>query len=222
MTAAPVDFDSMFGISATAWDFYREHADDAETIDPEDACTSPTRSWPRRWRSSRSCDPVLAGRIILEWRRAQIAHMGVNPDTGVNVVAEREEVQALIAGQVRGRSGRGAAQAEGAGRGARAPRRQAAGRLRQGRAGAPAQGAAAEARARAQGQAPRGRGQEGGRSRSRRRSKQAAKEGAVEKPKDAGEGAAAAAAAGSRRCRRRWPSRRRFRCRRRSRCRRRR
>ncbi|HXU72263.1 MAG TPA: DUF4157 domain-containing protein, partial [Polyangia bacterium] len=97
MVSAPVDFDSMFHIDGDAWDFYREHADDAETIDPEDACTSPTQKLAKAVAQASKNNPAFAGRIVLEWRRAQIAHMGVNPDTGVNVVQEREEVQALIA-----------------------------------------------------------------------------------------------------------------------------
>ncbi|HEX6835629.1 MAG TPA: hypothetical protein VF334_03600, partial [Polyangia bacterium] len=97
MVSAPVDFDSMFHIDGDAWDFYREHADDAETIDPEDACTTPTQKLAKAVAQASKNNPQFAGRIVLEWRRAQIAHMGVNPDTGVNVVQEREEVQALIA-----------------------------------------------------------------------------------------------------------------------------
>ncbi|MDB4969419.1 MAG: hypothetical protein JWN44_5108, partial [Myxococcales bacterium] len=96
MTAAPVDFNSMFGISGAAWDFYREHADNAEQIDPEDACTTPTQKLAKGVAIASKTDPMRAGRIVLEWRRAQIAHMGINPDTGVNVVLEREEVQGLI------------------------------------------------------------------------------------------------------------------------------
>ncbi|MGZ3407540.1 MAG: hypothetical protein ACXVAN_13920, partial [Polyangia bacterium] len=96
MVAAPVDFNSMFAISGDAWDFYREHADNAETIDPEDACTTPTQKLAKAVAVASKSNPAFAGKIVLEWRRAQIAHMGVNPDTGVNVVQEREEVQALI------------------------------------------------------------------------------------------------------------------------------
>ena len=178
------------------------------------------RSWPRRWRMASKNNPQFAGRIVLEWRRAQIAHMGVNPDTGVNVSNEREEVQALIAEKFAAESGGGAAQAEGAGRGARAARRQAARRLAQGGAGAPPQDRDAEGRARVQGQAPRGRGQKGAEA-GRRRGEAGGQGRRAGEAEGVGQGAASASAAGSRRCRRRWPSRRRFRCRRRCRCRRR-
>ena len=59
-------------------------------------------NWPprRRRRSSPSRSPSAASSracwrhvALMGWRRAQVAHIGVNPDTGVDVVAEREEVQ---------------------------------------------------------------------------------------------------------------------------------
>src|SRR6185312_16033472 len=72
MVSAPVDFDSMFGISGDNWKFYQEHADDAETIDPEDACTTPTQKLAKAVAQASKNNPAFAGRIVLEWRRAQI------------------------------------------------------------------------------------------------------------------------------------------------------
>ncbi|HSR97661.1 MAG TPA: hypothetical protein VLM79_11455, partial [Kofleriaceae bacterium] len=96
MVAPPVDFHSMFPVSNEQWDFYQDHADQAETIDPADACTTPTQKLAKAVAVTARRDPMGAGRLILAWRRAQIAHMGINPDTGVNVVEERELVQAHI------------------------------------------------------------------------------------------------------------------------------
>jgi hypothetical protein len=96
MTAAPVDFHSMFPVKDDEWDYYQDHADTAEQIDPADACTTPTQKLAKAVGVTARKDPGGAGRLILAWRRAQIAHMGIDPDTGVNVVQEREEVQVLI------------------------------------------------------------------------------------------------------------------------------
>lgn len=96
MVAPPVDFHSMFPVSNEQWDFYQDHADQAETLDPGDACTTPTQKLAKAVAVTARRDPMGAGRLILAWRRAQIAHMGINPDTGVNVVEERELVQAHI------------------------------------------------------------------------------------------------------------------------------
>lgn len=96
MTAAPVDFGSMFHVSDKEWDYYQDHADTAEKIDPGDACNSPTEKLAKAVGVTARKDPGGAGRLILAWRRAQIAHKGINPDTGVNVVQEREEVQAHL------------------------------------------------------------------------------------------------------------------------------
>ncbi|HEU4728442.1 MAG TPA: DUF4157 domain-containing protein [Kofleriaceae bacterium] len=96
MTAAPVDFHSMFPVKKEEWDYYQDHADTAEQVDPADACVTPTQKLAKAVGVTAHKDPAGAGRLILAWRRAQIAHKGVNPDTGVNVVEEREIVQALI------------------------------------------------------------------------------------------------------------------------------
>ena len=93
MTAAPVSFDQMFHVPSDAWDFYREHADDAEQIDPADAMASPTERLAKAVAVLSKWNPYLAGMLVLSWRRAQIAHEGVNPDTGVDVVAEQKVVQ---------------------------------------------------------------------------------------------------------------------------------
>ncbi|MFI5289196.1 MAG: hypothetical protein ACHQ17_06090, partial [Polyangia bacterium] len=92
MTVAPVDFESMFGISGKAWDFYTEHADNAEEIDPEDACTTPTEKLAKAVAVMSKRNPMMAGGLILSWRRAQIAHQGINPDTGEDVVAYQKQV----------------------------------------------------------------------------------------------------------------------------------
>ena len=92
--AAPMDF-SMFGISGSAWDFYRDHADQAETIAPEGACTSPIEKLAKAVAVYSKSNPYLAGMLVLEWRRAQIAHMGIDPETGTDVVKLQAEVVAL-------------------------------------------------------------------------------------------------------------------------------
>ncbi len=97
MTVAPVNFNSMFpGVDGKAWDYYQDNADTAETIYPQGACKSPVEKLSKAVAIMARRNPVAAGMLILSWRRAQIAHMGINPDTGVNVVLEREEVQGLI------------------------------------------------------------------------------------------------------------------------------
>ncbi len=97
MTTAPVDFDSFFpGVPDDAWDFYADHADHAEEMDPADACRSPAEKFAKTVAVYSRLSPALAGNLVLGWRRAQVAHVGINPDTGVDVIAEREEVQQLI------------------------------------------------------------------------------------------------------------------------------
>jgi hypothetical protein len=96
MTAAPVDFHSMFPVKDDEWNYYQDHADTAETVDPADAPRTPTERLAKAVGVTARKDPGGAGRLILAWRRAQIANKGVNPDTGVNVVEEREVVQQLI------------------------------------------------------------------------------------------------------------------------------
>ena len=97
MTVAPVNFNSMFpGVDNKAWDYYQDNADTAETVYPAGACKSPVEKLSKAVAIMARRNPFAAGMLILGWRRAQIAHMGVNPDTGVNVVQEREEVQAMI------------------------------------------------------------------------------------------------------------------------------
>jgi hypothetical protein len=96
MIAPPVEFHSMFPVSEKEWDFYQDHADNAEKIDPSEACVTPTEKLAKAVGVTARKDPMGAGRLILAWRRAQIASKGINPDTGVNVVQEREVVQAEI------------------------------------------------------------------------------------------------------------------------------
>jgi Domain of unknown function (DUF4157) len=96
MTAAPVDFHSMFPVKDDEWDYYQDHADTAEQIDPADAPRTATERLAKAVGVTARKDPGGAGRLILAWRRAQIASKGINPDTGVNVVEEREMVQAHI------------------------------------------------------------------------------------------------------------------------------
>jgi hypothetical protein len=96
MTAAPVDFHSMFPVKDDEWDYYQDHADTAEQVDPADAPRTPTERLAKAVGVTARKDPGGAGRLILAWRRAQIANKGINPDTGVNVVEEREQVQAHI------------------------------------------------------------------------------------------------------------------------------
>ncbi|MBC7975738.1 MAG: hypothetical protein H7138_12235, partial [Myxococcales bacterium] len=96
MTAPPVDFQSMFPVSGEQWDYYQDNADTAEQIAPALAMRTPTERLAKAVAITSRRDPGGAGRLILAWRRAQIAAKGVNPDTGVNVIEEREEVQALI------------------------------------------------------------------------------------------------------------------------------
>lgn len=96
MTAAPVNFHSMFPVSDDEWNYYQDHADTAEQVDPADAPKTPTERLAKAVGVTARKDPGGAGRLILAWRRAQIAAKGINPDTGVNVVEEREQVQAHI------------------------------------------------------------------------------------------------------------------------------
>src|SRR6185369_4598489 len=84
----------MFGITGKQWDFYMEHADNAEQIDPEDACTTPTEKLAKAVAVMSKWNPIGAGGLILAWRRCQLANLGYNPDTGVNVVAHQKEVVA--------------------------------------------------------------------------------------------------------------------------------
>ncbi|HEY0190596.1 MAG TPA: hypothetical protein VGC42_05695, partial [Kofleriaceae bacterium] len=99
MTAAPVDFHSMFPVTDEQWNYYQDNADTAEKIDPGDAPHTPTEKLAKAVGVTGRKDPGGAGRLILAWRRAQIANKGVNPDTGINVVQEREQVQAHINAQ---------------------------------------------------------------------------------------------------------------------------
>src|SRR5262249_23667768 len=39
--------------------------------------------------------PRHAGEMILQWQRAQLASLGINPDSGVDLVEERAEVERL-------------------------------------------------------------------------------------------------------------------------------
>ena len=96
MVAAPVSFDSMFPVEEKHWDFYQDHADQAEDMVPELRMSSPTERLAKAVAVTAKRDPIGAGRLILGWRRAQIAAKGINPDTGVNVIEERVIVQALI------------------------------------------------------------------------------------------------------------------------------
>ncbi len=97
MVAAPVHFNAMFPVSNKEWDYYQDNADTAETnIAPALAMRTPTERLAKAVAITARRDPFGAGRLILAWRRAQIAAKGFNPDTGVNVVAEREIVQSHI------------------------------------------------------------------------------------------------------------------------------
>ena len=97
MVAAPVHFNAMFPVSNKEWDYYQDNADTAETeIAPALAMRTPTERLAKAVAITARRDPFGAGRLILAWRRAQIAAKGFNPDTGVDVVAEREIVQSHI------------------------------------------------------------------------------------------------------------------------------
>jgi len=96
MTVAPVDFNSMFPVGKKEWDYYQDNADTAETVAPAMAMNSPTEKLAKAVGIMARKNPFGAGQLVLAWRRAQIAHMGINPDTGVDVVAEREIVQQEI------------------------------------------------------------------------------------------------------------------------------
>ncbi|MBA3461417.1 MAG: hypothetical protein H0T46_15750, partial [Deltaproteobacteria bacterium] len=96
LTVAPVDFSSMFPVGAKEWDYYQDNADTAETVAPAMAMNSPTERLAKAVAILAKRNPFGAGQLVLAWRRAQIAAKGINPDTGVDVVAEREIVQAEI------------------------------------------------------------------------------------------------------------------------------
>ncbi|HUS29108.1 MAG TPA: DUF4157 domain-containing protein, partial [Kofleriaceae bacterium] len=96
MVAAPVDFSSMFPVQDKHWKFYEEHADQAEDMVPELRMSTPTERLAKAVAVTAKKDPTGAGRLVLGWRRAQIAAKGINPDTGVNVIEERVIVQQLI------------------------------------------------------------------------------------------------------------------------------
>ena len=96
MTAVPVNFESMVSVGKKEWDFYQDHADTAEQVAPGLAMRTPTERLAKAVGVTARKDPTGAGQLVLAWRRAQIAHKGINPDTGVNVVAERAMLQAQI------------------------------------------------------------------------------------------------------------------------------
>ncbi|HEY0195401.1 MAG TPA: hypothetical protein VGC42_30005, partial [Kofleriaceae bacterium] len=63
MTAAPVDFHSMFPVSDDEWNYYQDHADTAETIDPGDAPSTPTQRLAKAVGVTGRKDPGGAGRL---------------------------------------------------------------------------------------------------------------------------------------------------------------
>jgi hypothetical protein len=97
MTIAPVEFDSWYGIDQDKWDTYREVADNAEAMVPEEACKTPTEKLSKAVAVLSKLNPFLAGMLVLQWQRAQIAAQGFNPDTGEDVVAKQKELEALVA-----------------------------------------------------------------------------------------------------------------------------
>lgn len=96
LTVAPVNFSAMFSVGDKEWDYYQDNADTAETVAPAMAMSSPTERLAKAVGIMARRNPFGAGQLVLAWRRAQIAHKGINPDTGVDVVAERETVQREI------------------------------------------------------------------------------------------------------------------------------
>src|SRR6185503_13113716 len=73
MVAVPVDFSSMFPVEDKHWDFYQDHADNAEDMVPELRMSTPTERLAKAVAVTARRDPMGAGRLILGWRRAQIA-----------------------------------------------------------------------------------------------------------------------------------------------------
>jgi hypothetical protein len=95
LTVPVVEFDSWYGIDSDKWDTYREVADNAEQLVPEQACKTPTEKLSKAVAILSKRNPVLAGMLVLQWERAQVAAQGFNPDTGEDVVAKQKEIEAL-------------------------------------------------------------------------------------------------------------------------------
>src|SRR5258706_153720 len=93
--AEPVDVEEFVGCDEDAWDFYAEKAGDAENWFPELAAKTPAHKMAKAVAIVARKNKKKAGGMILAWQRAQIAHLGINPDSGVNLVQEREEIMQL-------------------------------------------------------------------------------------------------------------------------------
>ncbi|MCE9572308.1 MAG: DUF4157 domain-containing protein, partial [Deltaproteobacteria bacterium] len=96
LTIPYVEFDSWYGIDQDKWDTYREVADNAEQMVPEEACKTPTERLSKAVAILSKRNPVVAGMVVLAYERAQVAADGYNPDTGEDVVAKQKEIEALV------------------------------------------------------------------------------------------------------------------------------
>lgn len=93
LRAAPVSIENFIGIDRDAFDFYAEKAGDAERWLPELATKTPAEKMAKAVAILARHHRKEAGELILAWQRAQLAHAGINPDTGVNLVEERAEIE---------------------------------------------------------------------------------------------------------------------------------
>jgi hypothetical protein len=89
----PPSIEEVWLVPGEARQLYANKADDAERWFPELAAKTPAEKLAKNIAVNGIFGIALAATSLMGWRRAQIAHMGVDPDTGVDVVALRAQVQ---------------------------------------------------------------------------------------------------------------------------------
>ena len=91
LNAVPIDIRGMLPVNDKQFQAFKEHFDDCEEVcgvtlaAPEEKVV----------KIAVIQSPQVAGRILLAYWQALIAAKGIDPSNGVNVVAEREDVQAM-------------------------------------------------------------------------------------------------------------------------------
>src|SRR5207245_10449656 len=86
----PPGIDDLIGVDYDAREFYAKKAGDAETWIPELAARSPSEKMAKAVAVLGPFEQYRAKLIVLGWQRAQIANQGINPDTGANLIDERQ------------------------------------------------------------------------------------------------------------------------------------